>query len=239
MIHQHSRTNANLHLLKFVARKLGELRNKLVFLGGCAIALLIDDLAVPDIRITLDVDCIVDVLSLVDYYKLEKKLEKQGFRKSINDDVICRWHYENVILDVMPTDENILGFGNRWYKSAIKQACTILLADNLPIKLITAPYFIATKLEAFNTRGKHDYLTSHDFEDIISLIDGRTNLINEIKVTSHSLQSYIAQEFTNLLKDDYFPAYLPGHLNYGTATSARTAIVLARIKQLANLESAK
>ncbi len=30
---------------------------------------------------------------------------------------MCRWHFDDVILDVMPTDEEILTFGNRWYKS--------------------------------------------------------------------------------------------------------------------------
>ena len=73
----------------------------------------------PDVRYTLDVDCIVDVISRNQYYQLEKKLNKQGFKKSITEDVICRWFYDDVILDVMPTDEAILGFGNRWYKQAI------------------------------------------------------------------------------------------------------------------------
>lgn len=69
-------------------------------------------------------DCIIDVISLNHYYKFENKLTNIGFKKSIDDDVMCRWHYENIILDVMPTDEKILGFGNCWYKEALDNAIT-------------------------------------------------------------------------------------------------------------------
>jgi hypothetical protein len=101
---------ANLRMLEFVASKLGDIRNDVVFLGGCTTGLFISDLLVPDVRYTLDVDCIVDVISRNQYYQLEKQLTKQGFKKSLTEDVICRWFYDDVILDVMPTDETILGF---------------------------------------------------------------------------------------------------------------------------------
>src|SRR5947199_3909542 len=107
----------NIRMLQFVATKLGELCNQVVFLGGCTTALFITDTATPDVRYTLDVDCIVDVISLNHYYQLEKQLREHGFTRSMHDDVICRWHYDDVILDVMPTEEKILGFGNRWYKA--------------------------------------------------------------------------------------------------------------------------
>src|ERR1700689_1303079 len=110
---------ANIRMLEFVATKLGAICDDVVFLGGCTTGLFITDSAFPDVRYTLDVDCIVDVISLNQYHKLEKKLTIQGFKKSLSEEVICRWFYDDVTLDVMPTDENILGFGNRWYKRAI------------------------------------------------------------------------------------------------------------------------
>jgi hypothetical protein len=96
---------ANLRMLEFVATKLGDIRNDVVFLGGCTTGLFISDPLVPDVRYTLDVDCIVDVISLNQYHQLEKKLTQRGFKKSISEDVICRWFYDEVILDLMPTDE--------------------------------------------------------------------------------------------------------------------------------------
>jgi predicted nucleotidyltransferase len=62
----------------------------------------------------------------------------------------------------MPTDEKILEFGNRWYKTAIKHAIIHQIIEDLPIKSITAPYFLATKLEAFRDRGENDFVGSRE-----------------------------------------------------------------------------
>lgn len=76
---------ANLRMLEFVATKLGNVRNDVVFLGGCTTGLFISDLNVPDVRYTLDVDCIVDVISLNQYHQLEKnllsKVSKNHYKK--------------------------------------------------------------------------------------------------------------------------------------------------------------
>lgn len=76
----------------------------------------------------------------------------------MQDDVICRWRYDDIILDVMPTDEKILGFSNRWYPAAIQSASEYVLSDVITIRLIAAPYFLATKLEVFRQRGQNDFL---------------------------------------------------------------------------------
>ncbi len=107
---------ANINMLQFVADKLGSLCNELVFLGGCTTALFINDENTPDVRYTFDVDCIVEATSLNDYHRLEKKLQNIGFKQSLHEETICRWRYEDAILDLMPTDKKILGFGNHWYR---------------------------------------------------------------------------------------------------------------------------
>lgn len=230
MINLGSRAIAQLAMLEYASRKLGDLNNDFVFLGGCAAALFITDPASPDVRSTMDVDCIVDVLSLNDYYQLERKLHTQGFRKS--EDVICRWHYDDLILDVMPTKEQILGFSNLWYKEAINNFTTHQLTDDIFIRTVTAPYFLGTKIEAFKTRGRTDFMTSHDFEDVIAVIDGRVELIEEIKTSNSSLRKYLSDFFSTILLKDDFHAALPGHLNYGSVTHGRTQIVLHRIKEI-------
>src|SRR5579862_2435199 len=153
---------ANIKMLQFIATKLGDLRDEVVFLGGCTTALFINDPESPDVRYTFDVDCIVDVISLNEYHRMEKKLKHLGFKQSIAEEVICRWYFDDVILDVMPTDEKILGFSNRWYKEAIQNAHIYSLKEGITIKVVTAPYFLATKLEAFKTRGNMDFYASRD-----------------------------------------------------------------------------
>jgi hypothetical protein len=223
---------ANLAMLRFVADKLGDLREEVVFLGGCATAVLVSDPGAPDVRRTLDVDCIVDVISLSDYNKLAKKLRQKGFTQSISDSVICRWRIGEFILDVMPTNEKILGFGNAWYPDAIKNAQRIDLGDFLQVLIVTAPYFLATKMEAFKARGNNDFLASHDFEDIICLLDGRPEIFDEISSSDSILIEYLAANFSNFIKKNQFLDALPGHLNYGALVDDRVNLVMDRISKI-------
>jgi hypothetical protein len=153
-------------MLKYVAKKLGNLNDEVVYIGGSVTALFITDALSLDVRPTLDVDCIVDVATRGEYYLFCEKLRGNGFKQSSEDSVICRWRCDHVTLDVMPTEEGILTFGNRWYKEAVKKASLHQLEKNLEIMAITAPYFLATKMEAFKSRGNFDFLASHDFEQV-------------------------------------------------------------------------
>lgn len=229
---RHYRATANLKMLEFVARKLGKLNDEVIYLGGCSTALFITDALSLDMRPTKDVDCIVDIVSLPKYYQFGKKLEKQGFRQSINDEVICRWYYDDVILDVMPTDEDTLTFGNRWYKEAIANPMTHELAEDLIIKSVTAPYLLATKIEAFNARGNMDFLGSHDFEDIIAVIAGRVEISEEISLESEKLRTYFKNFFKKIIGNTEFRTALPGHVNDGPVTQQRVDMVITRIKDI-------
>ena len=225
-------------MIKQVAEKLGPLRPKVVFLGGSATGFHITDKAEPEIRATKDVDIIVEVASRVDYHQLEKTLRELGFfQKMQKDDPICRWYINDVIVDVMPTDENILGFSNRWYLPAIKNSVTIELEPNLEILIVTAPYFLGTKIDAFFGRGRADYLASHDMEDIINIINGRVEILEDIKNSEPDLKDFIIKSFQGFLEDELFLDALPGHLLPDQASQARRSIVLERIKKITELGS--
>jgi hypothetical protein len=72
----------NLEMVLYVARKLGNLLEEVVFLGGSATGLLISDPAVPDVRMTQDVDVIVEAATRIEYHRLEQKLLHKGFVQS-------------------------------------------------------------------------------------------------------------------------------------------------------------
>lgn len=223
----------NLRMLEFVAVKLGEIRDNVVFLGGCTTGLFITDPEFPDVRYTLDVDCIVDVISLNQYHQLEKKLTKQGFKKLVSEEVICRWFYDDATLDIMPTDETILGFGNRWYKKAIAASIIHHLTNKIAIKIVTAPYFLATKLEAFKTRGKSDYYASHDFEDIMSILDGRIEIVEEIHNADSELRDHLIDSFMEINNSPAFKGAIPGHfIQYGSFADGRIDMVEKKIKNI-------
>jgi len=134
----------------------------------------------------------------------------------------------------MPTNEKILGFGNRWYKSAVQHATQHALTENIVIKLITAPYFLATKLEAFKARSNNDMFASHDFEDIITVIAGCSNIVKEISNAQDNIKEYINSELRNILNNPEFISILPGHLAEGpvSVTMQRVEKVINRMHEI-------
>jgi len=224
----------NLPLLDTVAGALGDLCGRFVFVGGCAAGLLITDRAASPVRATRDVDVVVEVVSLVQYHTIEHQLEQGGFRRDRSHEApICRWIVAGCMLDVMPSDARVLGFGNRWYPLAIRTAQPIELPSGQSIRLIAPPVFLATKLDAFRGRGAGDFLASHDLEDVTVLIDGRPELVEEVRASDPQLREYLAEQLGGLLANDAYLDALPGHLPGDDASQARLPLIRERLRLLA------
>jgi predicted nucleotidyltransferase len=228
--------NPNLELLTAAAKLLGPLVDELVFVGGCATGLLITEEAIADVRPTVDVDAISEVTSYAGYVNLSERLRALGFKPDTSEgSPLCRWLHSGIKVDVMPLDEGVLGFSNRWYESAIATAQVHELEDGLRIRVVTAPYFYATKLEAFKGRGAGEYVASHDLEDLITVVDGRPQLLEELQATLADVRAYIARETTALLDSPQFLDALPGFLLPDAASQARVAGIMEKLKQIAAL----
>jgi predicted nucleotidyltransferase len=224
----------NLEMIRLVAEHLGDLRERVVFLGGAATALLITDKAIPDVRITTDVDVIVEIGSRGEYYRLAETLRSLGFEEDVSEDApVCRWRIGGIALDVMPTDAEILGFSNKWYPQAMRTATTRVVAEKMAIRVVTAPYFLATKIEAFYSRGKGDFLSSHDLEDIITLIDGRPELGNDVMTAPEEVRDFLARTFNDFLQNRDFLDALPGHLLPDSASQQRIPLLMKIIREIA------
>lgn len=222
----------NLARLADAAKKLAPLLDQIVFVGGCVAGLLLTDPAAAPVRPTLDVDAIVAVASYAEFTALEARLRELGFHQPTTEGApICRWLSGELILDLMPTDSSILGFSNVWYAAALENAQRIRIGE-LEIQLITAPYFLATKLEALYGRGRNDFRGSHDLEDIVTVIDGRAELVREVRLAPADLQEYLSREFGTLLSNPDFVDALPGHLLPDGASQQRLGLVMKRIQQL-------
>ena len=230
--------NPNLQILMLAVDQLNELAKDMVFLGGCATGLLITDRAAPPIRVTRDVDAIVQVYSRSDYYQLSEKLRNHGFKEDISDDApICRWVTDNIILDVMPIDTEILGFSNQWYAPAATNAKLIQLPSSKQIRMVSAPYFLITKLEAFEGRGDGDYLMSHDIEDIVAVLDGRPKIISDITQAETELVIALSDRFKKLLEDNAFVDAVFGHMPTDETSQARVLMILKTIREIASLKN--
>jgi hypothetical protein len=140
-----------------------------------------------------------------------------------------------VTVDVMPTLKEILGFSNRWYPLALKTSRKTSLPSGMVIRLVTAPVFLATKFEAFADRGMNDYLFSHDLGDLISVIDGRDELLAECARLDDELKGYLRDRVGHLLATPAFLEALPGHLPGDAASQARLPDLEDKLRLLAKL----
>jgi hypothetical protein len=91
----------------------------------------------------------------------------------------------------------------RCFRGAFRSDCRIG-SINVAAAAITAPYFLATKLEAFQGRGKGDVFASHDLEDVIAVIDGRPAITEEIQAADARVRAFISRNIAELLADRRF-----------------------------------
>lgn len=232
-----SRGDGNLELLQRVVRKIAPVLDDVVLVGGCAIDLLVTDPAVPPPRVTMDVDLTTEITSYVEFAALTEKLATLGFSPGQNDgDPICRFRdAQGLVVDLMPSDPEVLGFGSRWYRQAIADAWEFELPGAVTIRCITAPLFLATKLEAFRSRGHGDYMASRDLEDVVTVVNGREEIAAELRSSSRDVRTFIAGEMSRLIKGEEFKNALPGLV--AAEDRARLPIVWERFELLVRCES--
>jgi predicted nucleotidyltransferase len=229
----------NVPKMERVAQALGSLREQLVFVGGCAVDLLLTDAAAAPSRVTYDVDLVAQVAALAGYHRLEEQFSRLGFKRDTSEGApICRWRLDGLEVDLMPTETGILGFANRWYPLAMQTAQLIELPNAMKIRLIAAPVFVATKFEAFADRGKGDFLGSHDLEDIVNVMDGRPELIDEITACSMELRHYLAEQCASLLTMPKFGDSLQGMVFPDESHAERVQMLMERFQQIAQMKSA-
>lgn len=193
-------------MLEEVAQALGEeLREQVAFVGGCTTVLLItDEYTLESIRGTDDVDLVIHLTGTPDWYRLEENLKPRGFKNTGQDSVTCRLRLGALKVDFMPTDEKVLGFSNTWFVGGLENAVDYTLPNGTSIKVFAAPWFLAAKLQAYQGRGHGDVLMSNDIEDIIALLDGREELIDEVKQAPFELRRFVSDQFTALLRQSAF-----------------------------------
>lgn len=216
-----------------MAQALGPLRERLVFVGGCATGLLVTNPAAADVRPTEDVDAIVEVATLAGYHAMHPLLAERGFTQTMEDGTPpFRWYWNRMQLDLVPVDERVLGFANRWYRPGFASAVTTELRPGLSLRHLDAPHFVATKFEAFNDRGARDVYLSHDLEDIITVIDGRAELADELSAADTSVRSHVIRQMRALLAHPDMQNALPGLV----AQPIRAGVVLQRLHDIASMD---
>ena len=225
-------SDPNRALFESVVHLLVPVLDELVFVGGCTTGLFITDPAAGGIRPTKDVDAIVNVTSYAKYAALSERLRALGLAEDATPGApLCRWRRDDLIVDVMPAAEHVLGFSNRWYPAVIEAAQTIDIGGHL-VRIVTPALFLATKLEAFHGRGGDDVFASHGLEDIIAVVDGRPEIVREVAAASTDVRHYIASELRALLDNRDFTEALGGFLLPDAASQGRRSLLEDRLRSL-------
>ncbi len=226
----------NRDVLIAVAERIEPLLDEVVFVGGQVAALLVTNPAATRVRPTNDVDIVIETSTRGQYRKVEERLLELGLSHDTAEGApICRWVMPEggYRLDVMPTDGEVLGFSNEWYGLALELAEPFELRPDLRIRVPPAPIFLATKWDAFMDRGRGDYLASHDLEDLIAVIAGRDELVDEMGRMPDSLRAYIAAFASEFLAHSDMAYAVQGALPDSVEIPELIDDVIARIEELA------
>jgi len=104
-------------------------------------------------------------------------------------------------------------------------AVVIDLSEERRVRIVNAPNLIATKLVAFSDRGAGDVLFSRDLGDIVALVDGREEIVDEVLATESTARTFISDAFRALLTDPSFVEAIPAHLLPDAASQARAPLI--------------
>ena len=214
--------------------RLSNVSRRLAFLGGSVLSILVTDKTVDAIRVTKDVDIMMDIRTRGEYHQVDALLERLGFRHDTREDApICRWIYDGVTVDILPIREDVLGWKSKWFAEAL-DAAKETFVGNRQVRVVTAPYFVALKVEAFEDRGGRDFLTSSDFEDIICLFNGRDTIVEEI-LSCGELKDFLSERFSSYLGCPDFEDAVEGFVQTELNPEARKRIILDRFAAVAHM----
>lgn len=224
-------TQINMAVTKKIAAALGSLNEQVVYVGGAVVSLYINDPSADDVRPTKDLDLSVKIAGLSQLEALREALIHRGFVRSADDSVMCRFRYDDVLVDVMATEPIGWAPGNRWFKQGFDLAFSYRL-DDVQIRLLPLSCFLATKFDAFFDRGAHDVWASHDFEDIIYLFNHVSDITEHVLNSETRVKSYLADCAGKILENRRLKEAVVGHLFY-ESSDERLNLILGKLKTIA------
>jgi hypothetical protein len=222
----------NIAVVAEVAKALKELKDQMVFVGGAVISLYADDSAADEIRPTADIDMTIKLLNFKNWVDVQERLAVLGFYPDPYGHSICSYKYKNIPVDIMSAVDSPLGSSNRWYLIGFENL-QIVEANGEMIQILSAPCYLATKFEAFNNRGS-DYRTSHDFEDIIYVLDNRISIVEETTIAHPQIIAFLQQEIQNILKSANWDEIISAHL-HPLVLAERQPVVLDKMSKIIEL----
>lgn len=221
-----------LSIIQKIAIALAELNEKVVYVGGSVVGLYVNDPAAEDVRPTKDIDISLQILTISDLESLRESLQIKGFVQNAEDNVICRFRYDGILVDVMSTKEVGWAPANPWFGPGFQYLEEVVIGHQ-KIQILSLPYFVASKFVAFENRGSKDPRFSHDLEDITYILDNRTDLVAQLKNSPEDVFPYLKKKFSEMLENKSIQEAMLGNLFYETAAQ-RLKVIIEKLKCIVN-----
>jgi hypothetical protein len=213
-------------VLELIAKAIGELVDEAVFVGGAILGFYVDDPAAEEIRPTLDIDFFLEIYTPLKLEQVRVSLSEKGFQPDMDSTVLCRFLYQGITVDVLSTSEIGWAPANEWFAPGLKQLEMIKLNDEQTIKILSLPYFLATKFAAHHGRAA-DPRTSKDMEDIIYLLNNSINWEALIIKAPTDVKGYLLSELSTLALAQSYETII-SHLS----RTKEAEIILSRIRAI-------
>jgi predicted nucleotidyltransferase len=220
----------NEEIIKKVAIALDDLNDQVVYVGGAVVSLYADDPAADDVRPTKDIDIFLEITSYAKLAQLQEEIAKKGFFPATDQGIMCRFKYEDILIDIMATKEVGWAPADKWLEPGMKKLEKFQIAEKT-INILHISYFLATKFNAFNDRNE-DARSSRHFEDIIYVLDNRINLVKEILSSPDDVKNFLIQELKKIVNPEYKEAIL-AHLFYESQT-VRFKLLIEKLNEIIN-----
>jgi hypothetical protein len=121
----------NIGVIKKIAAALGELNGGVVYVGGAVVSLYVNDPAADDVRPTKDIDISLEILSLHELEEIRIQLQKKKFIQTNDQEVMCRFRYDDVTVDVMSTKAISWAPSDRWFAPGFKASKLVRIEEQV------------------------------------------------------------------------------------------------------------
>lgn len=227
----------NIGALRAVADRLNGIGITYAFVGGSIVNLLLDNPHLSPARPTDDVDVIIEIATSERYSDVEARLRASGFDHDMRVGAPrCRWTLGGLTVDIMPTDGAFLGLNTSCFAEALASATEKEFAHT-KLRLVSPVGFIATKYVAFLDRGGGDYYASHDLEDLVTVIDGRADIVGEVGHAAPELRNHVINAIRALNAAATFSEAVPGYLPSDRGSQQRLPSLRRKLQQIVALST--
>lgn len=219
----------NIKVVEKVAISLEELNKDVIYVGGAVVSLYVTDEGAEQPRPTKDIDISVQISTYAQMDELREKLALKKIFPAPSEKVMYRYAYEDILIDFIPFEDTPLGPTNSWLKPGFEKAYPVTIGE-IEIKILPVSLFLATKWEAYKSRGD-DPRTSHDFEDLIYIIDNNKELVEDVRKANKDVQDFLKAMSHEILNHPSRNEIIECHISPFTINE-RKEIVIEKLSEL-------